>query len=322
MNHRIHVCMSALIFALALTPAAASASSCKAGEKEAANEQLLAIVADATRSANIIERHLPHGVHTSTHASQGVPDNETLLLQEGYALKHDKDLRTTLWVSYSLTSDDIDGAAGQERVNCFRRDPRMSYSETGVPADYSEPIFDQGHMANDADMKDNLTEQLNTYIMSNMSPQYCRFNRGIWLSLEGLGRIWAKQYGEIYITSGAIFDYNSRDKRDKDESVARMGSRNQKARVAIPSDYYKIFLRKEGSTWRSISFLLEHNNEANGRTWSDIRPVVKIAIRNIEDIESVAEVSFHPGLDRSQLVQGESGWDFGAGKSNLEGACK
>ncbi len=264
MNHRIHMCLSTLMFALMLSPSSAFARSCTADEKVSANEQLEAIATDAARGANIVQRHFPLGIHTSTHASQGGPDNEDLLLQEAYALKHDKDLRTTLWVSYRLTADDIDGAVGKDRVNCFRRDPRMSSSETGVPADYDEPIFDQGHMANDADMKDEVTEQVNTYVMSNMSPQYCRFNRGIWLSLESLGRIWTKKYGEVYITSGAIFDFNSRDARDKDKDAARMGSRNQKARVAIPSDYYKIFLRKVGNTWHSISFLMEHNNEENG----------------------------------------------------------
>ena len=44
-----------------------------------------------------------------------------------------------------------------------------------------------------------------------------------------------------------------------------MGSQNQKARVAIPSDYYKIFLRKVGDTWYSISFILEHINAKMGR---------------------------------------------------------
>lgn len=321
MNQRLHVCFSALILALVLTPGTAATRNCTTGEKEAANEQLIAIANDTTRSANIIERHLPQGIHTSTHASQGGPDNENLLVQEGYVLKHDKDLRTTLWVSYRLTASDVDGAAGQDRVNCFRRDPRMSYGETGVPADYDEPIFDQGHMANDADMKDDVTEQVNTYLMSNMSPQYCRFNRGIWLSLEHLGRIWAKKYGEVYITSGAIFDFNSRDARDKDKSAGRMGSRNQKARVAIPSDYYKIFLRKVGNTWHSISFLMEHNDEENGRAWNVIKPVAENAVSSLEEVEAVSEVSFFPELDRSQLIQRVSDWDFEIGKTNLEGMC-
>ena len=38
----------------------------------------------------------------------------------------------------------------------------MKESETGVKSDYDEPIFDRGHLANDADIKDDLTEQINT----------------------------------------------------------------------------------------------------------------------------------------------------------------
>ena len=126
------------------------------------------------------------------HAIQGGPDNEDVLVQGGYILRHDKDLRTGLWVSYKLTDKDIANAYDadgkkKDRVNCFRPDPRMKESETAIKSDYDEPIFDQGHLANDADIKDDLTEQINTYILSNMSPQYCRFNRGIWLSLEETG---------------------------------------------------------------------------------------------------------------------------------------
>ncbi len=321
MNQKFHLYLSTIVIAFIFAPSSVFARDCKASEREVANEQLNAIANDNLRRTEIIQRHFPLGIHTATQASQGGTDNEDLLLQEGYALNHDKDLRTTLWVSYKLTSDDIDGATGKKRVNCFRRDPRMHYSETGAPADYNEPIFDQGHMANDADMKDSLTEQINTYMMSNMSPQYCRFNRGIWLSLEYLGRIWAKKHGEIYITSGAIFNFNSNDARDKDKSAARMGSRNQKARVAIPSDYYKVFLRKEGDTWHSISFLLEHNNERNGSNWDLARPVAESSISQIEDIEAVTEVSFHPELERNQLVQGGSYWDFDFGRKSFEDSC-
>ena len=58
---------------------------------------------------------------------------------------------------------------------CFRQDPRLTSTETAILADYDEPIYDRGHLANDADLKDDLTEQINTYVLSNMSPQHCRF---------------------------------------------------------------------------------------------------------------------------------------------------
>lgn len=80
-------------------------------------------------------------------------------VQEGFALLHDKDLRTGLWVSYRLSSTDIDGASGRDRVNCFRKDPRLTSAETAILSDYDEPIYDRGHLANDADLKDSLIEQ-------------------------------------------------------------------------------------------------------------------------------------------------------------------
>ena len=209
--------VSALCFCLVLfvisvaTPA--YARDCTSQERADGNAQLETIEsADGTR-LSILSRHLPFGVHRST-----LEQNHQLLFQNGYMLSHDPDLRTTMWVSYRLDGNDIANAQGQERVNCFRRDPRLDSDDAATPADYSEPIFDQGHMANDADLKDVLLEQVNSYVMSNMSPQHCRFNRGIWLSLEHLTRIWAdnEQYGALLVTSGAIFYRDDTIGRDPD----------------------------------------------------------------------------------------------------------
>ena len=314
---------SLLVLTCGAADTGAASSTCSQAQRQTANAQLMAIAGDETRQAGIVERHLPFGIHVGAHAAQGGPDNEDLLLQEGYALLHDRDLRTGLWVSYKLTGDDVIAGEGKPRINCFRRDPRLARDHTAFLSDYDEPIYDQGHMANDADLKDDETEQVNSYMLSNMSPQHCRFNRGIWLSLEKLGRIWAKKYDTLYITSGAVFDANPRNARDKDNKTGRMGSRNQKARVAIPSDYYKIFLRKEGETWHSIAFLLEHHNGPHGVAWSEVRPDVEDAITALEAIEARTETSFHPDLTRAQLVQSEDGsnWDLETGDGNFESSC-
>ena len=162
---------------------------------------------------------------------------------------HDSDLRTALWVAYRLSGAEIEAGGGKDRVNCFRKDPRMTRAETATTTDYNEPRFDQGHMANDRDLKDVLQEQVNTYIMSNMSPQEDCFNRGIWLSLEHQVRRWARAYGEVYVTSGAIFDRNGDGIRDADDEAQRMISRNGQSRVAVPTHYYKVVWRHEGGPY-------------------------------------------------------------------------
>jgi len=289
---------------------------CISQERTDGDAQLAAIEADPGTRLSLLSEHLPFGVHRSDPAQ-----NDQLLYQKGYVFAHDEDLMTAVWVSYRLDGEDIEGGAGQDRVECFRKDPRLANAIAARPVDYTEPTFDQGHMANDADLKDNVIEQVNTYVMSNMSPQHCRFNRGIWLSMEHLTRIWANnnKYGAILVTSGAIFDRDGVTGRDADNDATRMESNNGNERVAVPSHYYKVILRQDEAGWKSISFLLPHNNTDHGVSWVDVRPDVEAAIVSISEIEELASLTLHPALDRDELTEAilASDWDFDNGANNF-----
>ncbi len=294
--------------------------SCSPAERASANAELLAIAADETRTKQLIKQHLPFGAHKSS----GSASNEMLLVQGGYVMRFDADLRTTLWSAYRLTRKDVEQASGRQRVNCFRTDPRLPRRGGPSSSDYDERIYDQGHIAPDADFKDQVIEQVNSYVYTNMSPQEDCFNRGIWLSLEHLTRAWAKKYGEIYVTSGAIFDRNDDNRRDADSNAMRMESRNGKSRVAVPSHYYKIMLRKDRRGFRAIGFLFEHNDEKHGVAWDDVRDQIKAAVTPIAVIEDKADIRVHPGLPRSdiQVSASGAGWRFQSARSNAEGTCK
>ena len=300
----------------------AASRNCTKEEREQGNTILLATQSSGQARSDILNRHMPFGIHQSASAD----DSESILYQNGYVMSHDKDLRTALWVSYRLTHEDISAAKGKDRVNCFRTDPRFDDADTAKKSDYDEPTYDQGHLANDADMKDDLLEQINTYVMSNMSPQHCRFNRGIWLSLEHLTRIWASsdRYRNLLVTSGAIFNRDMVDGRDTDDESLRMTSRNGKQRVAIPSHYFKTILRQDEDGWKSISFLLKHDNDDDGVKWLEVKPDVIGSIVSIEDIEQLSGYLLHPSLNRGQISQGIDGeeWDFDEGESNFNGGIK
>ena len=326
-NYAIRIVKNLIIaglFAVCVGTAYAENRDCTAEERSKADDRLEAIARNQMEADALIKRHLPFGKHNNTHAKEGGTTNEKLLVQGGYVLLHDGDLRTGFWASHELTGAEVTAGQGKDRIECFRRDLRLVIKQAANPADYKEPIYDRGHMASDRDLSDSPIEQLNSYVMSNISPQHCRFNRGIWLSLEHLGRIWAKKYKTLYVTSGALFDFNLRDARDKDKSAARMGSRNQKARVAVPSHYYKLFLRERGKRWTIITFLLEHHNGPRGSSWKEIKPRLKNAITPLEEIERRSEITFHPDLDRTLLDESRSGngWDFTTGKVNRESSCK
>ena len=310
----------AAVFALWTSGAGAGADdrSCKAHERDDGDQQLSAIAGDSDRRNELIREHLPFGRHASAHAAEGGPQNEELLVQVGYVTLHDGDLRTALWIAHRLTEEDVTGGEGKGKVKCFRADERLTEDERAEKTDYERSGYARGHLAADRDLRDDLTEQVNSYVMSNMSPQYGRFNSGIWLVLEKLGRTWAKAYGKVYVTSGAIFDSDCDEGRDSDEELSWVSG----GRVAVPTHFYKVFVRRKpnAGSWAAISFLLEHEDRGSD---GKVTERLENALVPLEAIERHAEATFHPNLDREQLDESAdwNGWRYVPGRRDHEPGC-
>ncbi len=318
-----------LVCVLALCAFAATAGTtketCTGDQRAEADERLENIKNDKDWSERLVAQHLPFGRHISRHAAEGMPTNEVVLVQAGYVTLHDGDLRTAIWTAHELTGEDVRGGVCKVRVKCLREDIRlMSEGHAAAEEDYDEPKdhqgskFDMGHMTSDRDLRDDLTEQVNSYVMSNMSPQYEGFNGGVWLRLEELGRAWAEQFGTVFITSGAVFDHDENSERDKD--VERVAGTE---RVGIPSHFYKVFLRKseDGNEWSSISFLLDHRP---GGSDGKAKKRLKDAIKSLEEIGDKAEIDLHPGLNRERVDQSKNwtGWGYLPRKRKDKSACE
>ncbi|GAC03791.1 DNA/RNA non-specific endonuclease [Paraglaciecola chathamensis] len=296
----------------------AKSRNCNASEKAQGDAYLLRIETDQALKASLIHEHLPLGIPQSLVPSS----TEEILVNGGYVMAYDHDLRTSLWTGYHLTLADREGVKGKERVNCFRPDPRIEV-DGPVLSDYKEPVFDRGHLANDADLKDELIEQINSYVMTNMSPQQCRFNRGIWLSAENLVRQWASRYKDIYVITGAIYDQDGDRVRDADSRATKMLSSNGKQNVGVPSGYYKVVYRPlSDGTVAAIGMLLDNTNEKHGNKWSDTGPYLQSKAVPLEYIEDVADLSLFDEGYKHLLVQDIANWDFSKGGSNMEYSCK
>jgi len=263
----------------------AQSRNCTAKEKAAADKQIKLNKKDQQLS---IKKHLPWGTPTAT-----IPvDNEDFLVHRDYVIDYDRDLLVPIWTAHRL---DAKGLGKIDRVDCFRRDPRINAPHASLPSDYSEPIFDQGHLSPNGDMSRALNSVINSFVMSNMAPQYCQFNRGVWQILESLVRLWVKDKdrGTIYVITGSVFDRDNDGKRDPDSSAKRMKSKNGKSRVAVPSHFYKILVhQKDDGAIETIAFLLPHD-----QTDLDGDPAFQYLekhIRSIEDIQTVAGLQFFP----------------------------
>lgn len=286
------------ILAFWSSDAAAESRRCTRDEAAAANRVLWLNAADRQLS---ILNHLPWGVPNPTQPVT----REELLVQRDYIIGHDADLLVPIWTAHRLDSQTL-GRVG--RIDCFRRDPRIRTPGASLPSDYNEPIFDQGHMTPNSDMSSSIDAVINSFILSNMTPQYCQFNRGVWQILESIVRLWAHDAGTLYVMTGSIFDRDRDSQRDPDDQAVRMKSKNGRARVAVPSHFYKIAIRPgTGNRLESITILLPHDQ-------TDLDGDRAIAyldrnVRSIRDVEQEAGVKLLPELDRP-LDEARQLWTF------------
>jgi DNA/RNA endonuclease G (NUC1) len=228
------------------------AKPCSKDEAEAADAVLLALAADPAKVSATAARHLPWGSPAPTSA------NETRLVQPDYVVDYDASLKVPIWTAEQVLASKLDDKV--PRQDCFRGDPRLPGDASSIPSDYSEPIYDQGHMTPFADQRYSKVAGMNSFVMTNMAPQNCQLNRGIWQILEQISRRWAAAHEPLYIFDGSVFDRDGNGARDPDGAAMRMQSNNRKARVAIPSAFYKIaaFTRPDGGV-ETVSVLLPHD---------------------------------------------------------------
>ncbi|MBI4990309.1 MAG: DNA/RNA non-specific endonuclease [Rhodocyclales bacterium] len=284
---------------LALLGSVAYARTCTPDEKAEADKKLWLNKRDTTAS---IERHLPWG-HPEPIAAN---TNLRTLAQRDYVIGYDSELRVPVWTAHRLNAKSL---GKSERVDCFRRDPRIDAPAASLPSDYKEPVFDQGHLTPNGDMSTGLVPVINSFVMSNMAPQFCQFNRGVWQILEALIRVWVKDKGTLYVVTGSIFDHDGNGQPDASADVPRMKSTNGKTRVAVPSHFFKIVLhQQEDGTVEALAFLMPHDQ--TDVAGDEAIQYLERNLKSIEDIEAVAGVKLFPEVAGRYPPKATGLWAF------------
>jgi endonuclease G len=293
-------------------PVLATSRNCTSPERDAANHAL-SLTASAKHQS--ISRNLPWGAPQSGLDAS----HEQLLTQRDYIIDYDEDLRVPIWTAHQLNAKSL---RKLDRINCFRADPRLASEVASSPSDYKEPIFDQGHMTPNGDMALNTNAIINSFIMSNMTPQHCHFNRGIWEILETLGRFWAAQHGTLYVITGSIFDANNDGQRDGEAEITRMHSNNGQQRVAVPTAIYKIFAYKTIDRG-IVTLTVVLPNDETAVTHDQAIDYLTGHVEQIAYVEKRTGLKFFPTLTGNiHEAAGATFWDTaGASFKGLDSSC-
>lgn len=115
-----------------------------------------------------------------------------------------------------------------DRKNSFRPDRRLNFGQRAELSDYSSsPQFDRGHLTPAGDAS-NDTEMRDTFLLSNIVPQYEEFNRGAWQKLEK--HVRRNLTRPTTVITGAIYKTMEYDK------VQTIGAHS----IPVPVAMYKI----------------------------------------------------------------------------------
>ena len=126
------------------------------------------------------------------------------LCKTNYAIQYDTGTKTAVYVLEHITKDAITGPA--KRKDDFRPDPEIPVTGQSQLADYAGFPYDRGHLSPAGDNTQNDKIMSESFFLSNMVPQVPNNNRGIWKQLESNVRAYVRNFNDVYVVSGTIYD--------------------------------------------------------------------------------------------------------------------
>jgi endonuclease G len=195
-----------------------------------------------------------------------------VLRNDAFLVGYSETLKNPLWVGYWVT----------DQTQRFGKRPRfeadwrtLSYVQHH---DYTGSNYNRGHLAPNylVGSRYGRDAQKQTFLMSNITPQKPKFNQKIWQRLEEVSADKFTQHFErFYVVTGPVFDRNPKTLRNREGDTG----------IAIPSAFYKIFIRptKDG-TPSALAFLMPQS--------APPRASLSDYVTNIDAIEARTQIDF------------------------------
>lgn len=197
-----------------------------------------------------------------------------------YSVEWDVEKKSQRWTAYQMYQG-YQGNAGR-----YNGDPQYPY-DPDLPSQYYHERdyfwgsgFDHGHMIPSADRQFSYSANKQTFYLTNMQPQYNRFNANLWADLEAKVRKWTPQSSSdtLYVCTGGTID-------NEEHIITRI------AGVLIaPKYFYKALLIRNSMGYKAIGFWMQNENVDRGG--DDLK---KYAC-SIDELEDMTGIDFFCNL--------------------------
>lgn len=193
------------------------------------------------------------------------------LCNRSFASYYSGVVRNPLWSAELLTKAGIDARRGIERVDDFHEDTRVGADRARL-TDYRGSGWDRGHLSPDADMPSR-DSSIESFLLTNIAPQYAATNRGSWANLEKAVRRQSRG-GNVYVVTGTLYE-------------GRVTATHDDGRVKVPTHFWKglVATDQNGVTRGATVFAVTNGP---GERWANM---------TVDQFAKVHRVDPFPGLE-------------------------
>lgn len=218
-----------------------------------------------------------------------------------FSVEWDCDKRSQRWTCYQMHK----GYSGK-----YSRESNFFFDQTNLNSneywgEYTYfPGYDRGHICPSGDRTASKEMNAQTFVMTNMQPQYGEFNgydksgnNGLWLRMENQLRKWADKLSAtdtIFVCKGGTIDSET-------NIITRIGGK-----LIVPKYFYMAILRKSSFGYAGMAFWSEQTNawRMNETLRSHAISIKELEARtgidffcNLpDDVEAQVEKTFNPSV--------------------------
>ncbi|KAK9814237.1 hypothetical protein WJX72_002706 [[Myrmecia] bisecta] len=169
----------------------------------------------------------------------GLPSTENLRFYKNFVVSFDCRLRNPHWVLEHVHTGSHKGDANRKNVEFFE-DEGLEEQFRNRLTDFKASGYDRGHLVPAANHKESKEALLETFTLSNVSPQVGKgFNRDYWARFERFVKQLTRDCDDVYIVTGPLY----LPKKSGRGYVMQHPMIGEAPRlVAVPTHFYKVVL--------------------------------------------------------------------------------
>lgn len=198
-----------------------------------------------------------------------------ILRNEAFMLAYSEKRQNPLWVTYQVTEKK---QGSSKRPSGFKQDWRSFASVSHQ--DYTGSGYDRGHMAPNYVIASRYgrSAQLDTFLMTNITPQKPKLNQKSWQRLEEvIANDFSEWHGDFWVVTGPIFGENPKTLKNSG--------------VQIPKAFYKILIKPSSQAMpaKALAFIFPQTAKANASLMT--------FVTTIDEVEQQTGIDFFHKLD-------------------------